>query len=416
MPYYHVTDLTELESRLDALDGAIVPRGDWDASAGVFPDEDGTLAGYTWTVAVGGTVDGVEFAVGDRLVAEVDDPSTVAYAGNWLKLDHTDLVSSVAGLDGAITAPALRTAINVEDGAAADQSDAEMQTAINNDPDHGSTAQHDYYEDSDAVAAMGARADGNPLNHDRYTDAEARAAVVNDSITNGNTDTAPSEDAVHAALADKLGLSTANTVVCVPGDDIGAKITAASGLTPGGSALSTDNRAQVVVMAGDYTLAGDYTHSHEFVDVTSLTGRRDVRILGDNILFTADDIAIRGIDFSSTDDGYMALSDSNPLTAVENCHVGGYASDYWTEDATTYVDCTGGDYAFGGSYGTMSGACTNCTGGADAFGGYGTMSGKCYYCRLTSGAFTAPATDSGGLYRLCIDGNDNEENRGPITS
>jgi hypothetical protein len=42
---------------------------------------------------------------------------------------------------------------------------------------------HDYnlYTDGEAVAAMGAKADGNPLHHDRYTDAEAISAVTSSS-------------------------------------------------------------------------------------------------------------------------------------------------------------------------------------------------------------------------------------------
>ncbi len=40
-----------------------------------------------------------------------------------------------------------------------------------------SSQHHARYADGEAVSAMGAKADGNPLNHDRYTDAEAIAAV-----------------------------------------------------------------------------------------------------------------------------------------------------------------------------------------------------------------------------------------------
>ena len=43
------------------------------------------------------------FAVGDRIVCILDNGSTTTYASNWLKLDYTDLVSSVAGRTGAVT-------------------------------------------------------------------------------------------------------------------------------------------------------------------------------------------------------------------------------------------------------------------------------------------------------------------------
>jgi hypothetical protein len=38
-------------------------------------------------------------------------------------------------------------------------------------------AHHARYADAEAVAAMGAKGDGNPLHHDKYTDAEAVAAA-----------------------------------------------------------------------------------------------------------------------------------------------------------------------------------------------------------------------------------------------
>jgi hypothetical protein len=53
------------------------------------------------------------------------------------------------------------------------------------------SAHHAPYSDSEAVAAMGTKANANPLNHDRYTDAEATAAakaIVQDTPQNGTTD------------------------------------------------------------------------------------------------------------------------------------------------------------------------------------------------------------------------------------
>jgi hypothetical protein len=57
-----------------------------------------------------------------------------------------------------------------------------------------------------------------------------------------------------------------------------------------------------------------------------------------------------------------------------------------------------------------TGVFTNCTGGVFSFGGLGTLEGRLYYCRLISGSF---ATVSGpGVTRLCIDGNNVENNQG----
>lgn len=75
--------------------------GVWDASAGSFPPS--ALEGTSYVVSVAGTVDGVSFAIGDRLLCLVDSASTSTYASNWLKLDYSVLVESVAGKTGAVT-------------------------------------------------------------------------------------------------------------------------------------------------------------------------------------------------------------------------------------------------------------------------------------------------------------------------
>jgi hypothetical protein len=80
-----------------------------------------------------------------------------------------------------------------------------------------SDSSHDHsgvYETSGAVSTHTAISDAH---HSRYTDSEARAAAVNNSITDGNTTTAPSEDAVYDALANKVSVydddTTAETFV-----------------------------------------------------------------------------------------------------------------------------------------------------------------------------------------------------------
>jgi hypothetical protein len=93
-------DLDTLESRVNALDQAVVFMGTWDASAGTFPTS--TNAGEMWTVSVLGTVDGIDFEVEDRILALVDGASTTVYAANWHKNDSSDKVNSVAGRTGTV--------------------------------------------------------------------------------------------------------------------------------------------------------------------------------------------------------------------------------------------------------------------------------------------------------------------------
>ncbi|MEL0098501.1 MAG: hypothetical protein VW907_02990, partial [Opitutae bacterium] len=95
-------DLDAIESRVNALDAAVVLQGSWDASGGSFPGAGSAQAGDSYIVSVAGTVDGVAFSVNDRLLAIVDSASTSTYASNWLKLDYTDQVLSVNSQTGAV--------------------------------------------------------------------------------------------------------------------------------------------------------------------------------------------------------------------------------------------------------------------------------------------------------------------------
>lgn len=95
-----------------ALGGPMVFQGNWDASAGSFPGTVNRKKGWTYIVTVAGTVDGQPFEVNDRLVALVDNASTSTYAGQWYRMD-ADLVQSVAGLQGTISAVDLRNALAV---------------------------------------------------------------------------------------------------------------------------------------------------------------------------------------------------------------------------------------------------------------------------------------------------------------
>jgi len=120
-------DLDAMETRQAALDAAVTLQGNWDASAGPFPTS--TVAGETWRVSVGGTVDSVIFNVDDQITALVDSASAAVYAANWIKTDNTDAVTSVAGRIGAVVlvaadvtdiAPPAYGCLGVEAGAAAE--------------------------------------------------------------------------------------------------------------------------------------------------------------------------------------------------------------------------------------------------------------------------------------------------------
>lgn len=104
-------DLDAIETRVNALDAAVILRGAWDASAGTFPGSGTAQAGDSYIVSVGGTVDSIAFVAGDRIIAILDNASTTTYAANWHKADYTDAVSSVAGLTGSVSAAAIKSAM-----------------------------------------------------------------------------------------------------------------------------------------------------------------------------------------------------------------------------------------------------------------------------------------------------------------
>lgn len=106
-------DLDAIETRVNALDAAIILSGTWDASSGSFPGGGSAQAGESWIVSVAGTVDGVVFAVDDRIIAITDNASTGTFSANWHKADYTDLVQSVAGLTGVISDTGLQAALGL---------------------------------------------------------------------------------------------------------------------------------------------------------------------------------------------------------------------------------------------------------------------------------------------------------------
>lgn len=96
-------DLDQMENDINALANGMVYQGNFDASSGSFPGAGSAQTGWFYTVSVAGTIDSIEFAVGDRLIATTDNASTTTYAGNWTKLDATDAVTTVAGRTGNVT-------------------------------------------------------------------------------------------------------------------------------------------------------------------------------------------------------------------------------------------------------------------------------------------------------------------------
>ena len=115
--------------------------------------------------------------------------------------------------------------------------------------------------------------------------------------------------------------------------------------------------------------------------------------------------------FTSCTGGDFSFGAYNLASGVfTNCSGGDDSFGAYGAASGVFTNCTGGFASFSGS-GTASGTFTSCTGGNFSFGGDGgTLNGKLYYCRLTSGSFEI--VTSPGITRLCIDGNNVENNQG----
>lgn len=95
-------DLDAIETRVNALDQAVILMGTFSASGGVFPGGGTAQAGETWIATTAGVINGMDINTNDRVIAIVDNAS-ISVAADWHLADYTDEVLSVAGKTGAVT-------------------------------------------------------------------------------------------------------------------------------------------------------------------------------------------------------------------------------------------------------------------------------------------------------------------------
>lgn len=97
--------------------GALVFKGAFDASAGVFPGGGSAKLGYFYRCSVAGTVGGQAFDVGDDLYALVNNASSTVYAANWLLIEgvlsSAEIVLALAANALALGKLAQGTALSV---------------------------------------------------------------------------------------------------------------------------------------------------------------------------------------------------------------------------------------------------------------------------------------------------------------
>ena len=234
-------------------------------------------------------------------------------------------------------------------------------------------------------------------------------------------------------------------------------------------------RATVIAAPYYYNFATDFVMDAEYVDLVSLDGNRSIILSGEGtISVTANDVFIKGVDvqtknFTIADNlnllkvencagGDFAFGAGVTVSGTFTDCVGGqysFGGDAGGTASGLFINCKGAGYSFGGFGGTASGIfinceentddgrsfgqfgiasgtfnnCNgqiqafgglgtangffnNCQGSIQAFGGLGTLEGKLYYCRLTYLGATFQTVSAGGITRLCIDGDNVENNQG----
>jgi hypothetical protein len=190
-----------LKDLIDLLSGSLVPMGGWDASTNTPTLPGSATTGQFWIVSVAGNTN-----LGGITDWKVNDWA-VKTSDSWAKIDNTDRVLSVNGKIGDVTVEiadipgleAYTTKLDaIEDGATADQTDAEIETAYNNQVPQVSSIE---------------KTDGTELGVRRYSPKDVAdmaathgggAGDIADSIHNSPEKTTPVD-------ADEIGITDSST-------------------------------------------------------------------------------------------------------------------------------------------------------------------------------------------------------------
>lgn len=183
---------------------------------------------------------------------------------------------------------------------------------------------------------------------------------------------------------------------------------------------SASNRLTVVAAPGKYDFSSTaFIIDTPYVDVVSLTGNADVFLFSDNdygfsggnapiVVNNFDNIKIKGINCGSAQFG---LNTGGVNNVYDTC-VGFGEYSFGGVSVGTFINCTGGDYSFGGNGGSASGIFINCKGGYRSFGGGGFGIASGVFTGCVGGACSFGGDDSGaggegfatGVFRDCVGG------------
>lgn len=166
-------------------------------------------------------------------------------------------------------------------------------------------------------------------------------------------------------------------------------------------------RTTVIVAPGQYTSGSVISFDKRSINISSLTGNRDVRIqTGCNV--SAGYVTISGIDTATST---FTVADNLQSLVLINCGGGNYSFGANGNTVGTFIDCIGGAPSFGGG-GTFTGSCIRCTGQPGSFGSLSSGS-ILRDCTLFNGSYS---DYSAGKVINCIDGDGNIINNPPLAA
>jgi len=212
------------------------------------------------------------------------------------------------------------------------------------------------------------------------------------------------------------------------GNNLLAAYALAKTTLPNGAALSTVNRLAVILPAAIYDLGTQsLILDTQYIDIIGSTSDREKHHIKNNIgavnrgtvQQTANDVKLYNLTIENSNTTYIRGGDNTdpaayfpnsslPLTYIENAKFlsnNVFSMRIATDYSGTYINCTAGDYSFGGESGSLSGIFTNCTGGNFSFAGSGsfptsnyggTLTSTSIFINCTGGNFSFAGSSNGG--------------------
>ena len=185
---------------------------------------------------------------------------------------------------------------------------------------------------------------------------------------------------------------------------------AAKSLTPSGLALSSANRAVVILLPGEYDLGLSTLYLNTaYVDVVGLTGdpahvlitSQVSKASGGTVVQSVGDVRLRGltigrtgtvVGIGATQCSSWFFSNLSADTLVEDCvftAASGYGMRLGVSLCGTFRRCKTGDYGFGSRVSLAGMVCEDCVAGSFSFGyNIGSLSVNCVFRRCTAGNYS----------------------------